>query len=137
MEHHPYPPPFTENRVQHFLRTRIYPLNGAASMSIFVGSFVVLYSGAWVLAVGLAESNWPLAVVGLVMVLLGVAAMLSPMLAISAHGRLRHHEHLVRMADIWWDHDELMQRLFAARGMQYSAVDNTGHEVIQGEVVDR
>lgn len=137
MEHHPYPPPFTENRVQHFLRTRVYPLNDAAGLLIAVGSFVVLYSGAWVLAVGLAESNWPLAVVGLVMVLLGVAAMLSPMLAISAHGRLRHHEHLVRMADIWREIDELVQGRFAARGMQYSAVDNTGHQVIQGEVVDR
>lgn len=137
MEHHPYPPPFMENRAQHFLRTRIYPLNDAAGLLIAVGSFVVLYSGAWVLAVGLAESNWPLAVVGLVMVLLGVAAMLSPMLAISAHGRLRHHEHLVRMADIWREIDELMQGRFAARGMQYFAVDNTGHQVIQGEVVDR
>ncbi len=137
MEHHPYPPPFTENRAQHFLRTRIYPLSGAMSMLVSLGSFVVLYSGAWVLAVGLAESSWPLAVVGLVMVLLGVAAMVSPILAISAHERLRHHEHLVRMADIWREIDELMQGRFAARGMQYSAVDNTGHQVIQGEVVDR
>lgn len=133
MERHPYPPPFTENRVQHFLRTRIYPLNDAAGLLIAVGSFVVLYSGAWVFAMGLAKSSWLPAVVGLVMVLLGVAAMVSPMLAISAHGRLRHHEHLVRMADIWREIDDLTR----ASGMQRSAVDNTGHQVIQGEVVDR
>lgn len=137
MEHHPYPPPFTENRVQHFLRTRIYPLIGAMSMLLFIGSFMVLYSGASVFAMGLAESSWPLAVVGLLLILMGAAAMLSPVLAISAHERLLHHEHLVRMADIWREIDELMQGRFAARGMQYSAVDNTGHQVIQGEVVDR
>lgn len=130
-----YPPPFQETWLQQYARERVYPHGTSVKgFLLFIGSFLAVYIGAWVMVYG-ATVMWPLAVLGALMLAAGFLGLLAPVYAIRAHGRKSHHDHLVRMAKIYEEHHLMMRTIFAANGLQYSEVDNSGHLVVQGEVV--
>lgn len=129
-----YPPPFSESRLQQFARERIYPLGTGSTVLLLFVAFLLIYTGAWVMAYG-ATVMWPLAVLGALMLAAGVLGVLAPVYAIRAHGRKSDHDHLVRMAKIYEEHHLMMRTIFAANGLQYSEVDNSGHLVVKGEAV--
>ena len=137
MKPHDYPPPFTENRVQRMLRTRVYPLVlGPLGLLFFLASFALLYVGVMVMIFNFTSGNWLLGVVGLSVAVLGLVGVISPIMAISANSRKSDYDHLVRMAEIADSSERLMQRIYAARRVNVLGVDNTGHVVIEGEVVE-
>ena len=137
MKPHDYPPPFTENRVQRMLRTRVYPLVlGPLGLLFFLASFALLYVGVMVMIFNFTSGNWLLGVAGLLVAVLGLVGVISPIMAISANSRKSDYDHLVRMAEIADSSERLMQRIYAARRVSVPGIDNTGHVVIEGEVVE-
>ena len=137
MKPYDYPPPFTENRVQRMLRTRVYPLVlGPLGLLFFLASFALLYVGVMVMIFNFTSGNWLLGVVGLLVAVLGLVGVISPIMAISANSRKSDYDHLVRMAEIADSSERLMQRIYAARRVSVPGIDNTGHVVIEGEVVE-
>ncbi len=137
MKPHDYPPPFTENRVQRMLRTRVYPLVlGPLGLPFFLASFALLYVGVMVMIFNFTSGNWLLGVAGLSVAVLGLVGVISPIMAISANSRKSDYDHLVRMAEIVDSSERLMQRIYAARRVSVPGIDNTGHVVIEGEVVE-
>ena len=137
MKPHDYPPPFTENRVQRMLRTRVYPLVlGPLGLLFFLASFALLYVGVMVMIFNFTSGNWLLGVAGLSVAVLGLVGVISPIMAISANSRKSDYDHLVRMAEIVDSSERLMQRIYAARRVSVPGIDNTGHVVIEGEVVE-
>ncbi len=82
------------------------------------------------------SGNWLLGVVGLSVAVLGLVGVISPIMAISASSRKSDYDRLVRMAEIVDSSERLMQRIYAARRVSVPGIDNTGHVVIEGEVVE-
>ena len=137
MKPYDYPPPFMENRVQRMLRTRVYPLVlGPLGLPFYLASFALLYVGVLVMIFAFTSGTWLLGAVGLLVAALGLVGVISPIMAISANSRKRRYDHLVRMAEIVDSSERLMQRIYAARRVSVPGIDNTGHVVIEGEVVE-
>lgn len=137
MKPYDYPPPFMENRVQRMLRTRVYPLLlGPLGLPFYLASFALLYVGVMVMIFNFTSGTWLLGVVGLLVAALGLVGVISPIMATSANSRKRRYDHLVFMAEFAAGSERLMQRIYAARRVSVPGVDNTGHVVIEGEVVE-